>query len=253
MTPPPPISQPYEAYASVYDRTGQSRFSLRMLSYARDLWGGTFPESVLDLGCGTGAAAVALALRGVRVVGVDRSPAMLAGARARAEHWGAVAGFVEGDFRALDLEDRFDAAICLYDALNYCRSVDELTAVFSGLARHVEPGGQLLFDVITHYGIRFAWGSRPDLRVDDDLVRVWQPSYDRESGLGTLDITYLVRESDDRWRRFDERHVHRGFDPVEVMAALQAARWDPRGAYRCFTLEPPEPSTYRVAYLAERR
>lgn len=249
------LSRPYEAYASVYDRTGQSRFGLKMLIYARDLWGGTFPGAILDLGCGTGTVAVALALRGVSVVGLDRSAQMLEEARSRARRWGADVEFREGDFRNLDLPDRFDAVTCFYDAINYCQSVAELESVLTGLARCVRPGGRLIFDAITHYGIRFVWGSRPDLRVDDDLVRVWRPSYDREAGLGTLDITYFVRDEDrnDTWRRFDERHVHRGFDPVEVKAALQATGWDPAPAYRCFSLEPPDAATDRVAYLARRR
>lgn len=245
---------PYEAYASVYDRTGQSRFSLKMLSYGRELWGGELPARLVDLGCGTGAAAVAMALRGVDVVGVDRSGAMLAAARQRASRWGATAEFLQADFRHLDLAADRDAAICFYDALNYCQSAAELEAVFKGVHRCVRPGGTFFFDIITDYGIRFVWGNRPEIRVDDDMVRVWRPSYDRASVLGTLDITYFVADTErpDCWRRFDERHVHRGFDPIEVNASLAATGWEPVHSYRCFTVDPPDAATYRVAYLARR-
>ncbi len=251
---PPSEFAPYEAYASVYDRTGQSRFSLKMVSYGRELWGGDLPGRLVDLGCGTGAAAVALALRGVDVLGVDRSGAMLKAARHRAARWGAAVEFQEADFRQLDLATDFDAATCFYDALNYCGSVAELEAVFRGLHRCVRPGGTFFFDVITDYGIRFIWGNRPEIRVDDDMVRVWRPSYDRRSALGTIDITYFVGDTDrpDLWRRFDERHVHRGFDPIEVHASLAATGWEPVHSYRCFTVEPPDAATYRVAYLARR-
>ncbi|MYE32588.1 MAG: class I SAM-dependent methyltransferase, partial [Chloroflexi bacterium] len=42
-------------------------------------------RDVLELGCGTGRVAVPLAASGVRVTGVDLSPAMLALARDRAD------------------------------------------------------------------------------------------------------------------------------------------------------------------------
>lgn len=246
---------PYEKYASVYDRTGQSRFSLKMLGYARDLWGGRWPASVLDLGCGTGAAAVALALREVRVTGVDRSPEMLGCARQRADRWGVRVEWVEADYRDFALEDRFDAAICFYDAINYCLTEQDLEAVLHNAARHVNPGGTLLFDCITTFGIRHAWGNQVEARVEDDIVRIWRASFERDSGHGRLDITYFVRDEADpgRWSRFDERHTHRGYDAVEIQAALRNTGWEPRAAYTCFTLDPITATTYRGAYLAVRR
>ena len=56
--------------------------------------------SVLDLGCGTGELAVALAA-GRRVAGVDPAPAMLDIARAKPGAQGV--DFVEGDARTLRL------------------------------------------------------------------------------------------------------------------------------------------------------
>jgi ubiquinone/menaquinone biosynthesis C-methylase UbiE len=40
---------------------------------------------VLDLGCGTGGHAIALGRHGYELIGVDRSPAMLAVGQAKAE------------------------------------------------------------------------------------------------------------------------------------------------------------------------
>jgi hypothetical protein len=44
---------PYDGYAELYDRSGQARFSLRMVTYARNCGNGG-PGGVLA--CGTGAA-----------------------------------------------------------------------------------------------------------------------------------------------------------------------------------------------------
>ena len=68
---------------------------------------------VLDLGTGTGRAAMALARRGAIVTGVDASSEMLSVARRRAAQEGLSIEFSEGDAHALAFPDRaFDAAVC---------------------------------------------------------------------------------------------------------------------------------------------
>ncbi|MBS1302291.1 magnesium protoporphyrin IX methyltransferase [Loktanella sp. SALINAS62] len=72
---------------------------------------------VLDAGCGTGAAAVALAERGAQVVGVDISPALIDIANRRMpDHVAGRISFVAGDMTAMD--GTFDFAVAM-DSLIY--------------------------------------------------------------------------------------------------------------------------------------
>ena len=59
-------------------------------------------RSALDLGCGTGTNAIALASRGWRVTGVDFSPSAIAAARAKAEAAGVPVRFLVGDVTRLE-------------------------------------------------------------------------------------------------------------------------------------------------------
>jgi ubiquinone/menaquinone biosynthesis C-methylase UbiE len=71
-------------------------------------------KSILDVGTGTGRAALALAARGARVTGVDASADMLAVAERRAAAAKLAVTFVHGDAHGLDFPDRsFDAVVCL--------------------------------------------------------------------------------------------------------------------------------------------
>ena len=71
-------------------------------------------RSVLDVGTGTGRAAIALASRGASVTGVDASAEMLAVAERRAAAAGVRVTFASGDAHGLAFGDRtFDAVICL--------------------------------------------------------------------------------------------------------------------------------------------
>jgi ubiquinone/menaquinone biosynthesis C-methylase UbiE len=69
---------------------------------------------ILDLGTGTGRAAIALAKRGAIVTGIDASREMLRVGRERAKNSGVSIEFAEGDAHALSFPDRaFDSSVCL--------------------------------------------------------------------------------------------------------------------------------------------
>jgi SAM-dependent methyltransferase len=69
---------------------------------------------ILDVGTGTGRAAIALARHGAIVTGVDASDEMLAVAKRRAAEAGVSVELGRGDAHGLAYEDRaFDAVICL--------------------------------------------------------------------------------------------------------------------------------------------
>jgi len=69
---------------------------------------------VLDVGTGTGRAAIALARRGAVVTGIDASAEMLQVAERRARDAGVSVTFARGDVHRLQIDDRsVDAAVCL--------------------------------------------------------------------------------------------------------------------------------------------
>jgi SAM-dependent methyltransferase len=70
-------------------------------------------ERILDIGCGTGRHAVALAQRGFVVTGVDISAGMLNQARQAANIAGVLLTLIQADATSLPLRAGFDAAICL--------------------------------------------------------------------------------------------------------------------------------------------
>jgi 2-polyprenyl-3-methyl-5-hydroxy-6-metoxy-1,4-benzoquinol methylase len=93
-------------------------------------------RTVLDVGTGTGRAAIALARRGAAVTGVDASAEMLAVAARRATEARVEVRFVQGDAHGLADADRsFDAVICLRVLMHtpdWRRSLAELCRVARG-------------------------------------------------------------------------------------------------------------------------
>jgi 2-polyprenyl-3-methyl-5-hydroxy-6-metoxy-1,4-benzoquinol methylase len=93
-------------------------------------------RSILDVGTGTGRAAIALARRGGIVTGLDASKEMLAVAGRRAQEAGVAVSFVRGDAHAIAFPaEYFDNVICLRVLMHtpdWRRSLGELCRV----ARH---------------------------------------------------------------------------------------------------------------------
>ena len=111
-------------------------------------------EAALDVGTGTGAAALAIAERfpTARVVGVDIAPEMVEQARRKARDRGNLS-FEVGDASALPYDD---ASFDLVTAANMIPFFDEL-------ARVVRPGGTLV--------VAFSLGSATPIYVPSERMR----------------------------------------------------------------------------------
>jgi ubiquinone/menaquinone biosynthesis C-methylase UbiE len=114
---------------------------------------------VLDLACGIGTQAVALAKRNYRIVGVDLSLSMLARAGEQAQEAGQKINFIHGDMRDLGFDRTFDAVYCIGTSFGY---FDEETnrKVLEGVYRSLKPGGAFLLEVINR---DFVIGKQPNL------------------------------------------------------------------------------------------
>jgi ubiquinone/menaquinone biosynthesis C-methylase UbiE len=97
---------------------------------------------VLEVGAGTGSLAIGLATArpDVAVTGVDGDPAALA--EAAAKQGGAQVAWVEGDARALPLEDGSVAAVVMSLLLHHLLPEGQRAALAEA-RRVLEPGGQL--------------------------------------------------------------------------------------------------------------
>ena len=104
------------------------------------------PQTILDLGCGTGGHALPLSQRGYQVTGVDCSARMLEIARKKAASEGLTIDFHEQRINTLQLNSRFDAVISMFAVFGYQASNDSLEKTFLKVREHLEPGGIFIFD-----------------------------------------------------------------------------------------------------------
>lgn len=164
----------------------------------------------LDLACGPGRHAAALARAGARVVGFDLSRAML-----RRAHQRNSAVLVRGDMRALPFrDDSFALAVNLFTSFGYFLDDAEHARVMRQVAAALAPGGHFILDYL-----------------NAEHVRRTLELPERAAGRGGRDVIvtrridegsrFVIKEIElrDAGRRFQERVRLYGMDELAALFA----------------------------------
>ena len=134
-----------EAVAARYD--GGPMFSDEVVGPTVDVLAELAGDgSALELGIGTGRIALPLAQRGVPVHGIDLSQAMVA--RLREKPRSAEIGTTIGDFATTRVDETFRLVYLVFNTIMNLTTQDAQVACFENAARHLEPGGSFVVEVM---------------------------------------------------------------------------------------------------------
>jgi SAM-dependent methyltransferase len=153
--------QGWDEYAPFYDWENARTLGRRDVPFWRRI-ATDAKGPILELGCGTGRISLPLARAGARLVGIDRSAAMLARLRAARKKGsspvpagsrkGATTRFpalVRGDIRELPFESgAFSTVIAPYGILQSVLTDRDLAATLGSVARVLESGGLFGLDLV---------------------------------------------------------------------------------------------------------
>ena len=195
----------FEALASRWwDRNSEFK-PLHQINPLRTNWiderVGLAGKTVLDVGCGGGILAEAMALRGASVTGIDMGEAPLAVARLHQLESG-----VEVDYRQTTAEQLAEEQPGHYDVvtcLEMLEHVPDPSSVIRACATLVKPGGQVFFSTINRNPKSFLFaivGAEYVLRLlprgTHEFAKFIKPAelgaWSREAGLDLQDIIGLT-------------------------------------------------------------
>lgn len=257
------MREPFSSFATCYDQ-----FMLKFVDYRAwvDYLERVFehfkvrPATILDVACGTGIPTVMLAERGYRLIGVDRSPEMLAVLEAKIDSLpqglsATVGGtcrpisLMRADMRDFRLAQPVDSAISLYDSVNYLLTEDDLVRCFSCVRQALKVTGLFAFDMNTLYGLSECWGSRTVTREVGNIVSIWQNRFDPESRVSTLQLTFWNKDKGTE-NRFQEVHQERAYTVEEVRRSLKEAGFGQMHFFQHLSFMPVGPFTARMMVVA---
>jgi len=135
-----------ERVAKEYDADSADMFDPAVVdpavSFLADLAG---TGAALELGIGTGRLALPLSRRGVRVHGIELSPAMVA--QLQAKPGADDIGVTIGDFATTRVSGAFRLAYLVYNTIENLTTQDEQVQCFQNVAAQLEPGGCFVIEV----------------------------------------------------------------------------------------------------------
>lgn len=108
------------------------------------------PESVLDIGCGTGRYVVPLSQKGWKVTGIDSSESMLKVLLAKASRHDVQPEIFNSDFREFETDRIFDLVIAFFMMIYLCTD-EEAYTFFKRVHALIRPGGMLLVNFFNAY------------------------------------------------------------------------------------------------------
>lgn len=188
---------------------------------------------ILDLACGWGRHALALAGSGLEVVGVDRSFTLLKEASAATGArlpWWVCADMCDLPFRP----GSFDAVVCLFSSLGYFLSDDEDVRVLEEVRRLLTPRGRLLIETIHRDSAVRDYAERDWCTLSNgDRVFV-EREFDAVDGVTREVLRWVGREGSSG----EKHHAARIRTATEWANLLERAGLMPLGWYGGWDLEP---------------
>ena len=254
--PPRPVTDrpAYSSLAAGYDAVMAHVDYPMWAGYVQGLVRRYHPEakSVIELGCGTGAFAVAFQPYGPPPGGYtyrafDASEDMLVEARETAYQSGRPIVFGHNDFREPVAGPPADVVVLLYDGLNYLLTADEVGALMRTVCDALVPGGLAVIDQSTPANSVNHADGFDDAGETDAFDYVRTSRYDPESRLHTT--TFRLRaEGEERV----ETHVQRAYTMAEVRPLIEAAGLRVEAAYDGFETDAADETAERVHWVLRR-
>lgn len=161
----------------------------------------------LELAIGAGRIALPLAARGIRVDGIDISPAMLA--QLRTKPGGKEISVTVGDFADVPVEDSYHLIFVVWNSLFNLLTQDDQVRCFQNVARHLTKEGSF---VVEAYVPTFLCRLPNDQYVDAEAILVDEVQLD-------------VLRHDMSTQMIEESHVSLSAAGVRLNPVVQRYAW----------------------------
>jgi SAM-dependent methyltransferase len=236
------------------DYTGEAKFIHSLLqTYAPNA------NSILELGCGQGKHALALAENGYQIHGVDLSQEMLQKANNSLSSLNTdIASrlkFSHGDIREVRLNQTFDVILSLFHVISYQTTNQDLLAAFTTVKEHLNPGGIFIFDVWYGPAVLTERPTTRIKRVEDDKIQVTrlaEPVIYPNKNL--VDVNYQVFIKDkitEAFEELQETHKMRYIFETEIELLCNVNKMAPVKSAEWMTNKEPSCSTWGVYFVVQ--
>lgn len=241
----------FTKFAYYYDKLNVNYDKDKIIERIKQLLCGC--REVVDLCCGTGDVAIALAKSGLKVMGVDVSADMLNVAAQKAAGSAAKVMFVCSDARKFELLKKADAVYSLTDGMNYMIGRPALKEAFCAVNKALKENGKFIFDVSTQYKYENILANNTFTFDVDDVFLVWENAYDSDTRICDMTVTGFVQDKKDTYTRFDETHKQYCYSISEIEQTLEETGFIMENIYSGYDPAEYTPTDERALIVARKK
>jgi len=243
----------FDEYGFYYDLLYRDKDYIAEVDYIDSLLArfGVAGCDVLEFGSGTGKHGKLLAKCGYTVTGIERSKKMVAQA-VSAEGFSCQ----QGDICSVQLKRTFGVVLSLFHVISYQVRNEDLKAVFSRAAEHLEQGGLFVFDVWYSPAV---YAQKPEVRIkrikdnNVEVVRIAEPEIIPNENY--IDVKYTIFINDivaRSYKTFTENHKMRHFSLPELDLLAEMGGFERLTAEAFLTSEEPSEKTWGLCLVYRR-
>ena len=151
--------------------------------------------------------------------------------------------------REFELYGTVRAVVSVCDSVNYLLEEEDLLEVFSLVNNYLDPGGMFIFDMNTRYKYE-QMGDCTIAENREESSFIWDNFYDPEEEINEYELAIFLKEQGDLYRKCEEVHYQRAYDPKVVKALLEKAGLELVAVYDAFTREPVREDSERIYFIA---
>ena len=237
----------YQDFAYVYDRLMQQDVDYdKWCDYIENLFThhGVSPDTLCELACGTGNITYRMEKRGYTITASDISRDMLSIASQKLNETELICT----DMAKFKAQDKYDAFLCMIDGLNYQIAPESVINTFKTVKNSLTDEGIFIFDISSQYKLRNILGNETYIHSEYDIFYSWQNRYIERYNLSDMLLNFFVRDRE-CYRRFEERHLQRGWSIEEMKKMLKAANFCNVEVYDELSFEPPKADSERIVFV----
>lgn len=239
---------PYSRLAEIYDHVMRHVDYVHWAHYVSSLFDRhkIAPDCILDLACGTGSLAIEMKRRGFDVLGADGCGEMVDIAKQKVLDLQYPILFHHRNL--LDLGDlpACDAALCLYDSINYLMSPEMMSQALEEAYRVVTHGGIFIVDVCTESNSIQHFSDMKEEDSGDGFTYTRHSYYEDGVQFNKFDIHFET--SDEMVQEVHQQRIY----PLELVEdVLHASPFEVVGAYGGFGYSPPTELSDRVHFVLQ--
>jgi SAM-dependent methyltransferase len=208
---------------------------------------------ILELGSGSGSHAYYFCEAGYEVTGIERSPEMVAIAKAK-----RIIGFnpIIGDISSFELQQQFDVTLSLFHVISYLTENKSLIDCFKTTHKQLNSNGIFMFDIWYSPAV---YHQKPETRVkrlEDDaieIVRLAEAKIESETNVVEVNFEVIIKDKVTQTSKtITEEHRMRHFSIPEIKILAAFTGFEVVLAEEFLTENTPSEGTWAVFFILKK-